>query len=108
MDQLDIVEKKGSSYVLLEIQGTINSYTYNDFQAKLANYVGKTALCLDMSKVTNLASAGLGVLMTAHEDCEAVGKALYIFKPSEVVRLALQSTGFLQSFNVIANLTEIQ
>ena len=35
MDQVTLVEKKGANYVLLEVAGTINSYTFTDFQTKV-------------------------------------------------------------------------
>ena len=108
MEQLNITEKKGSDYMMLEVQGTVNSYTFNDFQSKINAYIARTNLCIDMSKVTNLSSAGLGVLMTAHEDASDNNRKLFILKPSEVVRMALQSTGFISSFNIINTTSEIQ
>jgi anti-anti-sigma factor len=107
MEQLNITEKKGSDYMLLEVQGTINSYTFDDFQTKVYSFIDKTNLCVDLAKVTNLSSAGLGVLMTAHEDSIEKGHKLFILKPSEVVKLALQSTGFLSTFNIISTVSEI-
>ena len=32
MEQIVIKEKKGANYVLLEVSGVLNSYTYLDFQ----------------------------------------------------------------------------
>jgi anti-anti-sigma factor len=108
MEQLSIVEKKGPSYMMLDVSGTINSYTYNDFQQRVYSFVEKSDLIVDMSKVTNLSSAGLGVIMTAHEDAEEHGRKFYIFRPSEAVKLSLQSTGFFSTFNVISSLSEVR
>jgi anti-sigma B factor antagonist len=107
MEQLSITEKKGPNYMLLDVTGTINSYTFNDFQNRVYSYIEKADLIVEMSKVTNLSSAGLGVLMTAHEDAIEKEHRLYIMRPSEVVKLALQSTGFLSTFNVISTVSEI-
>lgn len=107
MEQLNITEKKGSDYMLIEVQGTINSYTFDDFQTKVYSFIDKTNLVVEMAKVSNLSSAGLGVLMTAHEDAMEKGRKLYILRPSEVVKLALQSTGFLSTFNIISTVSEI-
>ncbi|MBN2811755.1 STAS domain-containing protein [Treponema zuelzerae] len=107
MENISIIEKSGSNYNLLEVAGTINSYTYTEFQNKVYDLVKKTNLVLDLSRVTNLSSSGLGVLMAALEDGNEVGNKLYVMKPSEVVRLAIESTGFSEMFTVIYSLTEV-
>jgi anti-anti-sigma factor len=107
MENITIVEKTGSNYALLEVAGTINSYTYTEFQNKVYSLIKETNLVLDLSRVSNLSSSGLGVLMAALDDGETVGKKLYIMKPSEVVRLAIESTGFSELFTVIYSLTEV-
>ena len=107
MENISIVEKKGPNYALLEVAGTINSYTYTEFQAKVYALIKQTNLVLDLSRVVNLSSSGLGVLMAALDDGESLGNKLYIMKPSEVVRLAIESTGFSELFTVIFSLTEV-
>lgn len=107
MENISIVEKSGSNYALLEVSGTINSYTYTEFQNKVYALIKHTNLVLDLSRVTNLSSSGLGVLMAALDDGEEAGNKLYIMKPSEVVRLAIDSTGFSEMFTVIYSLTEV-
>lgn len=107
MENISIVEKSGSNYSLLEVAGTINSYTYTEFQNKVYSLILRTNLVLDLSRVSNLSSSGLGVLMAALDDGEAQGNKLYVMKPSEVVRLAIESTGFSEMFTVIYSLTEV-
>jgi len=107
MENISIVEKNGPNYSLLEVSGTINSYTYTEFQAKVYSLIKQTNLVLDLSRVVNLSSSGLGVLMAALDDGEELGNKLYIMKPSEVVRLAIESTGFSELFTVIFSLTEV-
>ncbi len=107
MENISIVEKTGSNYSLLEVAGTINSYTYTEFQNKVYSLILETNLVLDLSRVSNLSSSGLGVLMAALDDGEAHGNKLYVMKPSEVVRLAIESTGFTDMFTVIYSLTEV-
>ena len=107
MENISIVEKSGPNYALLEVAGTINSYTYTEFQAKVYALIKQTNLVLDLSRVVNLSSSGLGVLMAALDDGESLGNKLYIMKPSEVVRLAIESTGFSELFTVIFSLTEV-
>lgn len=107
MENISILEKSGPNYSLLEIAGTVNSYTYTEFQKKVYALINETNLVLDLSRVTNLSSSGLGVLMAAVDDGEDAGNKLFIMNPSEVVRLAIQSTGFAELFPVITSLTEV-
>lgn len=107
MDHLNITERKGDGYVLLEVVGAINSYTYTDFQQRLSNIMKTTHLVLDLGRVSNLSSSGLGVLMAAVEDGEETGHKLYLMNPSEIVRLAIESTGFSQLFPIIRSPAEV-
>jgi anti-anti-sigma factor len=107
MENISIVEKKGANYSLLEVSGTINSYTYTEFQEKVYALIKVTNLVLDLSRVSNLSSSGLGVLMSALDDGAEAGTKLYVMRPSEVVRLAIESTGFADMFSIIHSLTEV-
>ena len=107
MDHLNITEREGEGYILLEVMGTVNSYTYTDFQQRVYDLIRKTNLVLDMSRVTNLSSSGLGVLMSAVEDGEECGNKLFIMNPSEIVRLAIESTGFGDMFTVVRSIAEV-
>lgn len=107
MENISIIEKSGANYELLEVSGTINSYTYTEFQTKVYSLIKQTNLVLDLSRVTNLSSSGLGVLMAALDDGEEQGNKLFIMRPSEIVRLAIESTGFSDMFTIIYSLTEV-
>lgn len=107
MDHLSISERKGDGYVLLEIVGIVNSYTYTDFQNRVYSLIRATNVVLDLSRVSNLSSSGLGVLMTAVEDGQETGHKLYIMGPSEIVRMAIESTGFAQLFPIIRSVSEV-
>ena len=60
MDQVTLVEKKGANYVLLEVAGTINSYTFTDFQTKVYSLVKDTNLVLDLSEINKIDSTVSG------------------------------------------------
>jgi len=107
MNQLNIAERKESGREVLEFSGPVNSYTFSEFQEHVYKAVKKSNVIVDMEKVSTLSSAGLGVLMAAMEDAEAAGHRLWILKPSEIVRLAIDSTGFTDRFPVIQSLKEI-
>jgi anti-anti-sigma factor len=107
MDHLNITERKGDGFALLEVLGTVNSYTYTEFQQKVYVLIKTTNLVLDMSRVSNLSSSGLGVLMSAVEDGQESGHKLYVMNPSEIVRMAIDSTGFAEMFPIIRSTNEV-
>lgn len=107
MEQLKLLEKKGANYVLLEVSGTINSYTFSEFQTKLYSLVTDTNVVVDMSQVTSIDSSGLGVIFAAFNEAEDSNNRLYIMRPSIEARKALDSTGFTDTFSIIQSVTEV-
>ncbi|HUX40618.1 MAG TPA: STAS domain-containing protein [Rectinemataceae bacterium] len=107
MTQLDISERLDGSRVILVVSGPVNSYTYSEFQQKLERAMAKGEVVIDMEKVATLSSAGIGVIMAALDDAEASGKKIAILRPSEIARLALESTGFMERFPIFQNLKDI-
>ena len=108
MDNLTIAEKLNDNYVLLTVAGSINSYTYHEFEKKVYGHIREHSVVLDVSRVTNLSSSGLGILMAASEDGADSGHKIYILNPSEVVKLAIASTGFSEVFPIIPSLDEVK
>ena len=107
MDKLRVTEKKMDTCVLLEIEGRINSYTYAGFQDKLYDLIEDISVCVDMQNTVDLSSAGLGVLMSAMETGKEKGNSLYILNPSDIAKMAIDSTGFGDMFKIIKSLDEI-
>ncbi len=108
MDHLNITERQGETYILLEVIGTVNSYTYTEFQQRVYGIIESRSLVLDMSRVSGLSSSGLGVLMSAVETGLEKGRRLYIMNPSEIVRMAIDSTGFPDLFPIIRSVNEVR
>ena len=44
MEQLNITEKKGANYILLELKGGVNAYTIGDLQSKVYTDIQTTNL----------------------------------------------------------------
>lgn len=107
MTQLDIEERREEGLTVLSVSGPVNSYTYGDFQEKLGKALSRGDVVVDLEKVSTLSSAGIGVLMASLDDAEAEGKRLRLLKPSEIVLLALDSTGFAERFPIIKSLKEL-
>ena len=90
MENLLITEKMNDTFVLLTVAGSINSYTYHEFETKVYSLIKSHSIVLDVSRVINLSSSGLGL------------------NPSEVVKLAIASTGFTEVFPIIHSLDEVK
>ncbi len=103
MTQLDIDVRREDGRDLVLVAGPVNSYTFSEFQEKVFASILAADTLVDMSKVTTLSSSGIGVLMAALDEAEAAGHRLAICKPSEIVTLALESTGFGDRFPVVAS-----
>lgn len=95
------------SWTVLSVQGPINSYTYNELQEKTMRHAGRVDMAVDLSGVNSMTSAGIGVLLAAVEDAVAAKKRFVIVAPSEVARLAIESTGFADQFPTVQSLKEL-
>jgi anti-anti-sigma factor len=107
VDYIALQEKRGANYVLLEVNGVITSNTFTEMQGKVYDMINKSNLVLDLSEVQKIDSSGLSVIMAAHNDGEEIGNKLYLMRPSLDARRAIESTGFLDTFNVIQSVTEV-
>ncbi len=107
MEQLTITEKSGANYLLFELDGALNAYTLAEFQQKVYAAVQKNNVVVDLSKVIELDSSGVGVLMAAFNDGEDSGHKLYLMALSNESEKALDETGFIDELNVINSVTEV-
>ena len=108
MEALTITEKKGANYILLELNGAINSYTFAEFQTKVYAIIQETNLVLDLSNVFEIDSTGMGILFAAFNDGRESGKRLYLMNMSPQAQKTVSDTGFLDAFNVISSVTEVE
>ncbi len=107
MENLIINESEVSGCLLLTMEGIVNLYTSADFEKKVFSAIKDHDAVLDLSKVTGISSSGVGILMSAHNETEENGHKLYILNPAKDVKMALDSTGFSDVFNIIHSIEEI-
>ncbi|MGI5173609.1 STAS domain-containing protein [Treponema sp. OMZ 840] len=107
MEQLLIQEKRAPNYILLELTGPVNSYTFAEFEKRAYEVIQKTHLVLDMSQVDAVDSCGLSVLFGCFNDGKEQGFTVFLLRPSTAVMDALTSTGFESMFRRIYSVTEI-
>ena len=107
MEQLKIQEKKGANYNLLELFGVLDSYNFTELQQKAFGLIKENNLVLDLSNLTSMDSSGLSAILGSSTLGLEFGKMLYIMNPSSEARRALESTGFMDMFNIIFSVTEV-
>ena len=107
MEQLKIQEKKGANYFLLELTGVLDSYNFTELQQKAFSLVKENNLVLDLSGLHSMDSSGLSVILGSSTLGEEYGRTLYIMNPSSSARKSLESTGFVDMFNIILSVTEV-
>lgn len=107
MEQLKIQEKVGANYVLLEISGAIDSYSFKELQLKLFELIRETNVVLDLEEVTAMDSSGLTVILGTFNLGEDFGRKLYILQPSPEAKKAIDSTGFSSLLRIINTITEV-
>ncbi|MCR4823577.1 MAG: STAS domain-containing protein [Treponema sp.] len=108
MEQLSITEKQGANYVLYEISGVMNTYTVTELAEKLDEMIKKSNVVVDLERLENIDSVGVGLIMATFNDGEDCGHKFYIMNPSASARTALEETGFYNVFEVIHAVTEVQ
>lgn len=107
MEQLTLTEKIGENYILLELNGTINSYTATEFRNKVFSYIIDTNLVLDLSEVHSIDSTGMGIIMAGFNDGIESKHKLFLMNPSAEARQAIDDTGFADTFIFIHSVTEV-
>ncbi|WP_318663663.1 STAS domain-containing protein [Treponema sp.] len=108
MEQLTITEKSGANYALFELVGSCNSYTVGDLQAKIFETIKRTNVVLDLSQVITMDSTGMGMLFAGFNEGLTTGYKLYLMNMSFSVTNTVKETGFLEAFNVVQSVTEVQ
>lgn len=107
MEQLTITEKNGENYILLELNGVMNSYTTTEFRSKIFLYIIDTSIVLDLSEVHSIDSTGIGIIMAVFNDGIEFKHKLFLMNPSPEVRQAIDDTGFADTFVFIHSVTEV-
>jgi anti-anti-sigma factor len=107
MEQLTITEKSGANYLLFELDGALNAYTLAEFQQKVYSAIQKSNVVIDLSKIIELDSSGIGVIMAAFNDGENCRHKLYLMALSNESEKSVTATGFKDQLNIINSVTEV-
>ncbi|MCX8028626.1 MAG: STAS domain-containing protein [Brevinematales bacterium] len=106
--KLSIELSDKEKFILIKAKGSINSYTYDDFQKQLYDAIEKKSVCIDLSEVDILLSAGLRTIMYDIDKGEEKGFKVFILSPSSVALEAINSTDFKNMFNIVFSLSDVK
>lgn len=107
MEQLTVLKKEGSNYLMFELSGVFNAYTAINVQNKIYDAIATQNVVLELSRVVALDSAAMGIIMAAHNDASEVGTKLFLMSLSNEAEKEIASTGFKELLNIINSVTEI-
>jgi anti-anti-sigma regulatory factor len=60
-----------------------------------------------MSRIVRLSASGLGAVITLMEYAREAKRNFYILKPSEIVKIVIDSSGFPELFTIIENVDTV-
>ena len=106
--RLSLKEMDDLGYILFELTGSCNSYTVGDLQDKIFDEIKRTNVVLDLSQVFTIDSTAMGMLFAAFNEGQEYGFKLYLMNMSFSAMNTVKETGFLEAFNVIQSVTEVQ
>ena len=95
--QLNVI-RADDSITHLSILGRLDVQGVNTIQYEflIQTTVRRKSTVVDLSKVTFIASLGMGMLVSAAKGLERHGARMVLLGPSEMVRLALERAGIDQ------------
>ena len=108
IDKLHLAKSNTGTLILCTVEGAICDNNYRELQQRLTQSVYKTTVVMDLSKVSYLTSAGLGSLIALIEYSHEAERNFYIMRPSHIVRILIESSGFPEYFQIIEGLDEIE
>ena len=103
-DMVDRVKPVGIGEIGLDYHYSADSA---ELQQKAFALIKEKNLILDLSNLSSMDSSGLSAILGSSTLGMEFGKMLYIMIPSSEARKALESTGFMDMFNIIFSVTEV-
>jgi anti-anti-sigma factor len=100
-------EAAGDEVDIVSVSGPLDAHTSDGFEEAMNALLaeGRCRLIVDMARVTYLASAGVGALLSAAAEAKAGGGKLVVLSPASQVRETL-ALGFTDMFTIAADRRE--
>ena len=96
-------ERLGTSAVMIRCAGELDSGNFETLDDEPQDTIesGTVRVIVDLSQVSYMSSAGIGVLVGANADLGDQDGILVLMAPSEAVATVLETMGFLAILNVV-------
>lgn len=92
--EIKIVEEGGK--VVFYVKGELNTTTFSDLEEALKPYLKENQhLILDFAELEYLTSAGLRVILRAHQQIDELNSSMLIRNSNEEVIEVFEMTGFM-------------
>lgn len=105
---LSIGVVQGPSGPVLSVRGEVDTLTAPELQVSVEQAMSSAGVvAVDLSGVTFLSSAGLSVLVQAHQRADEVGRELRIVTNSTTARV-FQLTGLTETLRLYTSLADAQ
>ena len=97
-------ETIGDSVDLLQVSGALDAHTFEGLEEALNNLfmAGRFRLIVDMTAVSYISSAGVGVLIGATNEADANGGKLVLLNPTKDVQEVFNALGLAEIFTTVA------
>jgi anti-anti-sigma factor len=108
MDEFSAEVIRKDTHVVISVAGEVDLLTSSDLRARLSEVLaaGDKRVILDLSGVTFLDCAGLGVLVAARNRAHEDGGAVCIAAPSPRVRRVVDLAGLAPYFSFAASVDD--
>lgn len=99
---MEITQQQSGDWLELRIRGRLDAYWSDHFSQALDDVVrqGTHRLCLDLSEVVYLSSAGIRVLLRFFKQLRSIQGALTVANPSDPVKQVLELSGLMALLGV--------
>jgi anti-sigma B factor antagonist len=98
---------KDGDRIILKVTGEMDAHTAPQLDKALKDAIAQSAkVILDVSQMTYIATAALGVLMANHNTVKTKGGKIVICGMQEKIKKVFDTMGFSKVFSVVSSLDE--
>lgn len=101
-DALDISQREEGSFLIISLAGSLDGHTFVEFEKYMNDVVTKGAkrVVVELSRLSYVASAGVGVLINAQQQLNDRGGNMSLVQPSAVVNEVFEILGLEALFAI--------
>ena len=98
---MKIDTKKDGNSLLINLEGRLDTNTFQDLEKELGDLDGITKITFDFEKLDYISSAGLRVLLTCQKKMNNISGTMIIKNVKEEIQEVFDMTGFSDILTII-------